>query len=311
MRADTAEPMPRRDACVSIQPDIAALLLCEGSPVRPKWIVFSDVDGTLIDYHTYEPGPALPVLQRLEGLGVPVVFTTSKTRAEVESLRHSLGIDTPFIVENGAAIFVPESQFDDVPEHWERRQGYRALTLSMPYGELRAVLGSLRARFRFESLSDMSVARLVNLTGLAERDAANALRREFGEPVLWRDSVDALSRFTSELAARDLAVDSGGRFLHVRAANADKGSALKLLCAEYQNLWRSVTRVIALGDGDGDNDSSMLAAADLAVTIPSPSPDSPSIGETPRIAADREGPEGWSRVMTALADLYEASVARG
>ena len=38
---------------------------------------------------------------------IPLVFVTSKTRAEVVRLQEEMGIREPFIVENGGGIFFP------------------------------------------------------------------------------------------------------------------------------------------------------------------------------------------------------------
>ena len=69
--------------------------------------IFTDLDGTLLDHDTYEWSPARPMLDRIREEGWPLVFVTSKTRAEVEGLRTEMEVDEPFIVENGAAAFFP------------------------------------------------------------------------------------------------------------------------------------------------------------------------------------------------------------
>ena len=43
-------------------------------------LVFTDLDGTLLDHHSYSHAAALPGLERLRGLEVPVIPVTSKTR---------------------------------------------------------------------------------------------------------------------------------------------------------------------------------------------------------------------------------------
>ena len=69
-------------------------------------VIFSDLDGTLLDHATYEAGPALPVLARLRAMGVPLVLATSKTGAEVVEVRARLGLaGLPAIVENGAGLW--------------------------------------------------------------------------------------------------------------------------------------------------------------------------------------------------------------
>ena len=64
-------------------------------------LVFTDLDGTLLDHDSYRWQPAAPWLERLRLSNVMVIPVTSKTRAELMPLRRELGLhDSPFIAEN-------------------------------------------------------------------------------------------------------------------------------------------------------------------------------------------------------------------
>ena len=104
-------------------------------------IVFTDLDGSLLDFDRYSFEGARPSLDRLKRLDIPVVFTTSKTRREVEVLRRETGIDAPFIVENGAAVYVPP--FYSAGFHGaalRHEAGLASLVLGMDYARIRAFL---------------------------------------------------------------------------------------------------------------------------------------------------------------------------
>jgi mannosyl-3-phosphoglycerate phosphatase len=47
-----------------------------------KLMVVSDLDGTLLDHSDYSFDLVLPVLDRMDEAGIPLVVNTSKTRAE-------------------------------------------------------------------------------------------------------------------------------------------------------------------------------------------------------------------------------------
>src|SRR5262249_39570829 len=74
-------------------------------PRMAERIVFSDLDGTLLDARTYDWRPAERALARLAELGVPVILTSSKTRAEIEEWRRTLGNREVFVSENGGGIY--------------------------------------------------------------------------------------------------------------------------------------------------------------------------------------------------------------
>ena len=89
-----------------------------------KTLVFTDMDGTLLDHHTYSFEAAKPALTALEKKDIPVIPTTSKTFAELQPLRESIGLDGPFIIENGAAIFIPHGFFKQKPSGTVWIDGY-------------------------------------------------------------------------------------------------------------------------------------------------------------------------------------------
>ena len=86
-------------------------------------IIYTDLDGSLLDHQSYSFAPAANFLERLGNLTIPVIPVTSKTRNEVLSLRKSLNSRHPFVVENGAAICLPKKYLNSPPQ-LPVRQGY-------------------------------------------------------------------------------------------------------------------------------------------------------------------------------------------
>ena len=70
--------------------------------------MFSDLDGSLLDHYSYSFDAALPAVNALEELDIPLILVSSKTRAEILAVREQLANRHPFIVENGADVFVPQ-----------------------------------------------------------------------------------------------------------------------------------------------------------------------------------------------------------
>ncbi|HEY7818443.1 MAG TPA: HAD hydrolase family protein, partial [Vicinamibacteria bacterium] len=76
-----------------------------------RLVLFSDLDGSLLDSETYEFEAASDALRELSLRSVPLVLCTSKTKAECAPLRRRLKNRHPFIVENGAGIVIPPGYF--------------------------------------------------------------------------------------------------------------------------------------------------------------------------------------------------------
>lgn len=77
-----------------------------------RFVVFTDLDGTLLDHHTYSFIPAAPAIERLRRNDVPLILTSSKTMAEILELRTLLSNHHPLIAENGSLLAIPENYFN-------------------------------------------------------------------------------------------------------------------------------------------------------------------------------------------------------
>src|ERR687890_869303 len=77
-------------------------------------VVFTDIDGTLVDINTAEYGKKTNELIRImKEKNIPLILTSAKTRLEQNKIREDLGLSDPFIVENGGAIVIPKGYFPD------------------------------------------------------------------------------------------------------------------------------------------------------------------------------------------------------
>ena len=61
-----------------------------------KALIFSDLDGTLLDHYSYQSTAAQPTLKQLHDANIPVILNTSKTLAELDIIRTELNLETPF-----------------------------------------------------------------------------------------------------------------------------------------------------------------------------------------------------------------------
>ena len=70
-----------------------------------QWLVVTDLDASLLD-STYSWDAAMPSLQRLQELGIPLILNSSKTLSEMSELANALGTMAPVVSENGGLISV-------------------------------------------------------------------------------------------------------------------------------------------------------------------------------------------------------------
>jgi mannosyl-3-phosphoglycerate phosphatase len=264
-------------------------------------VIVSDVDGCLIDCHTYSARTTRDAVAELACHGVPLVLCSSKTRAELEELRLRLGIsDQPFISENGAAVHVPDGYFPfEIPGARRNGGGEDVVVFGRPYDE---VVGSLLraaevAAVRVEAFSAMSVAQVAAACGLSRRAARLAKRRHYDEPFRIADPDPAArSRLLAALEDAGVRVLSGGRFDHA-IGDADKGRAAAFLRRLYRKAFGPTTTV---GLGDALNDAPLLRSVDVPIIVRGPS--SLQVHQEVPWAriTEAEGPAGWREAVVSI-----------
>ncbi len=265
--------------------------------MKGRTVIFSDLDGSLLDSRTYSFSPATGALALVRERGVPLVFCSSKTRAELESWRTLLGNSDPFISENGGGVFIPGGYFSG-PAEGEERGPYRVIILGAAYREVRHVFADVRERLRVpvRGFGDMTVREVANLTGLPPAEAKLARQRDFDEPFVFDGPPD--DRFLRGIEAAGLRWTQG-RYYHI-LGDHDKGRAVAVL----RRLYERGGPVTTVGLGDSLNDLPLLQAVDRPVLIRrEDGTHDPRVSVPGMVRTEGIGPAGWNEaVMRILSD---------
>jgi mannosyl-3-phosphoglycerate phosphatase len=264
-------------------------------------IIFTDLDGTLLDHDSYEWKEAKPALDLCQERQVPVILVSSKTRAEMNPMRLQLGLTSPFISENGGGIYFPkEGTLEPPPEavldedlwKWPLGPAYNALVHA-----LRAIRKELG--LPLSGFSDMALEEIADLTGLDLEKSRLAAMREYDEPfVLAHEDESKLHRVHQAALRQGYQISRGGRFHHLHGA-VGKGDAAERLILRYKARDADM-KTVALGDSP--NDFSMLRKADLPVLLGPPRRFPQLKAELPKLwLMEKAGPRGWNE---AVLDLF-------
>ncbi len=259
-------------------------------------LVFTDIDGTLIDFKTYSFAEARPAVSDLLARNIPLILCSSKTRAEQIALRDELKIKDPFIVENGSAIFVPEGYFSFPLPQQRRLAGWQVIELGVNVSFIRHVLRIARNwhGLYFQGYNDLSVDQIAKVTGLDIDSAERALEREYSETIVTPLTKDEVSTMRSFLERYRLAIISGGKLYTVMSAKSNKGMAVELLISLYR---RKFGEVISIGLGDSANDGPLLAAVDYPYLVQKPGGTWQEVPEIDVRRVPAVGPQGWTRII--------------
>ncbi len=269
----------------------------------PRIIIFTDLDGSLLDATTYSFDAAKAALSVIQRLGAALILVSSKTRAEMEPLRLRLNYFHPFIVENGGALCIPKGYFPFPIDDSTANREYEVVAIGESYGTLRAALKQIGQELgsRLQGFGDLSVEEVARLTGLSSADAVLATQREYDEPFVVVGDEIAPSRLLKATEARGLQCTRGGRFYHLMGSN-DKGIASQRLMGWYRRLTQHDGQgLITIGIGDSLNDLPMLAVVDYPILVQKQDFSyDPDVQLPHLIRADGVGPVGWNRSLMDL-----------
>ena len=283
----------------------------------PSHLVFTDLDGTLLDHYTYGWEEALPALDRCRKNGVPVILVSSKTRAEMDVIRRELNLSAPFVSENGGAVFFSREIFENAPAGSfeskilapEGSEGFWQWSFGTPYTHLIRALRHMRKSLRLslKGFSEMDVTEISRLTGLGEEAARLASCREYDEPFVFEgEAPDDLGPLHEYAAQRGMMIVSGGRFHHL-LGNNHKGKAMARIVSWYNSQYHlegQSDHIPTIALGDSPNDFSMLMRADFPVLILSKHHFPDLEKKIPNLKTTKyPGPKGWNEAILNILSL--------
>jgi mannosyl-3-phosphoglycerate phosphatase len=263
-----------------------------------KQVIFTDLDGTLLDLATYSYERSLEGVNRLKRSGIPIIFCSAKTRTEQEVYRNKIGIFHPFIVENGGAVLIPQGYLPFSFDYHKSVDELLAIELGKPYKEIRQLLVKVRegGNFHFRGFGDMTAEEVARESDLDIEAAKLAKQREYSETVKFDVTGEEVDKALGKIRESGLNWTHGGRFYDVMGDN-DKGKAVAILGDLYRKLWGQIETI---GLGDSLNDLPMLSAVDIPILVQKRDYTWENVN-LPRLRkVEGIGPEGWSRAIEEM-----------
>lgn len=264
-------------------------------------IIFTDLDGTLLDAKTYSFEPALPSLRLIKEKGIPLIICSSKTRKEIEYYRKRLDNHHPFISENGGGIFIPKGysgfKIEDLGVKTEETPYYHVVRLGARYHDLREAIKELRKEgFDVKGFGDMTAEELAEIANMNIDEARMAMEREFDEPFIYKGDDVELKRLFESIKTKGFSYTQG-RFFHI-LGNSNKGKAVSILIDLYEKKFLEITTIAI---GDSPNDLPMLERVDYPVIVQKPDGSYDQGINIPNlIRAEGIGPEGWNKAIRSI-----------
>jgi mannosyl-3-phosphoglycerate phosphatase len=280
-----------------------------GGKRGPFVVIFTDLDGTLLDHDTYEWEAAKPALKFCQQYKIPIIAVSSKTRAEIEFYQQKLGISAPFISENGGGIFFQKHHYPEGPAGAVSEENLWKWSSGPSYGVLVNALKEIRDDLGWviRGFSEMTPEEISSRTGLDLETSRLAASREYDEPfIIVEPMVKDMDAIEKAAERRGLRITAGGRFYHIHGKK-DKGEAVKRVILWYK---RSQPRLTTIALGDSPTDFSMFEMVNHPVLVGSADHSTDLADRIPGLKITEEmGPEGWnSAVLDILDKIFRGGI---
>jgi len=275
--------------------------LLENNGSWNRVIVITDLDGCLLDPVTYDYGEALDTIYMLQKMGIPIVFCSTKTRVEQEYFRSRLEIKDPFIVENGAAIFIPINYFKNVKIDYHKvHEYYQVIEYGLPTKEIIKRISDLISNYKevVRLLHRMRIEEVMAITGLPRDQAGLARIRDYSLVFYPLDHY-RVNEFIERIKARGLRVITGRGILYIVTGDHDKGLATRKILELYRTEYGDI---VSIGIGDSIIDVPMLKEVDIPVILGNNiDPGKYNLMKNKNLVIIKEkGPIGWSKAINSI-----------
>ena len=247
-------------------------------------IVFSDIDGTILDVKRYSFEDSLRAIQRLIGMDIPLIMVSSKTHSEIMKLHGALGLHHPFVFENGAGIGFADGSYillgKDIQELSNHKTIIRAMVKNCIW------------------VDDIPVQELSLYTGLSHDDVTLMLQRKASLLFMAEQLPTTITDINSSIAEYGIAITTGGKFFTVQDSQVNKGGAVQYIKDLFQKRYDDM---YTIGIGDGYNDIDMFNAVDEAYFVGDDTLFISIQGQCNKVTmTQRKGPDGFSDIINMI-----------
>ena len=266
-----------------------------------RYLIFTDLDGTLLDHDNYSFGNNKKMISTIINNKNEIIFNTSKTFSECKKLLKELKLSNmPFSTENGAVLYFPKIRFNKIKNSSSFEKYWKVRTAKLSSKNWHQFLLKKQKKFNFLIAQDLSPKILKKYTNLD--NTSKMLNREASQIILWKDSLVNLKKFKNVLKSEKKGVlIQGSRFMQVSSV-CNKRIAKKLISHAYDYQFYGTYSKNTIALGDSKNDIDMLNSANYPCLIKNRSGYFLKLRSNKKniIKSSKFAPDGWSQVLYKL-----------
>ena len=250
-------------------------------------VIFTDLDGSLLHRDTFQFDTIKDYIKSLVSKGVIIIPNSSKTEKEIENFIEELGVNLPYISENGSSIHGLNLITSNFPDK---------IILSREKEELLNIFENKvpeKLKEKCFQISKMSKKEKENILGQKDEKLKDALNRKYTLPFLFKGDKNEKNRLLKILNLNSLTLQEGGRVSNL----CDNINKVKSMNRVIKILKKTEDKIKTIAVGDNFNDLEMLRNCDIPCLVFNDQFKLDQININNLIFSNKPSPEGWADVI--------------
>ena len=251
-------------------------------------IIFTDLDGTLLEKNTFNFDSIKDYFKELISSGIIIIPNSSKTESELSDFNRQCNLNLSFIAENGSSIHGLNLLHKDLPT-----KVLMSRSIDKIYNIFNENIHSvLKQKITF--ISKLKKKEQEKILGLPLNKLSLAMNRMHSIPIQFSGNEKERNNLIKTLNDVGLSIQSGGRIMNI-CDNVDKSDAMSKTVELITN--KTNNESIIIGVGDNQNDLEMLKKSDYPCLVKNDNFDSSLINIDNLIKSSEPSPQGWADVI--------------
>jgi mannosyl-3-phosphoglycerate phosphatase family protein len=260
-------------------------------------VIFTDLDGSLLHRDTFKFDSIKDYIKSLINSGIIIIPNSSKTEKEIEKFNEELGVELPFISENGSAIHGLNLLNKNFPNE---------IILSRKKEEFLKIFNEKtpeRLLNKCVEISKLSKKEQEKIFGQKDDRLKDALKRKYTLPFLFNGNNSEKNKLLKSLSNNSLTLQEGGRVLNL----CDNINKIKSMNRVIKILKKTEDKIKTIAVGDNYNDMEMLKNSDIPCLVFNDQFKMDRINIDNLIFSNKPSPEGWADVIKMALEKIEYS----
>ena len=254
--------------------------------------IFTDLDASLIQRDTFKFDEIKDYIKSLISKGIYIIPNTSKTEIEINEFNKELGLNLPYISENGSSI----NGLNLINKNFPNQ-----INLSRDKDDIfkifkKIVPENLKVKCRLIFKMEKKVQS--EIFGLSGKKLKDALNRNYSIPFIFSGNLDQRRQLNEIVNKGGLTLHEGGRVINI----CDNVSKVKSMNKIIKMVKKTEDNVKIIGVGDNYNDLDMLKNSDIACLVFNDQFTMEPININNCIVSKNQAPIGWQEVVKMALD---------